>query len=281
MSAELVDVTGSVKAWMSGQGRSNSTLVGSAELIVCIDSLHAPSLARHVLSASEEQFGRSPDVTVYTHFHGDHIVGAETIGSTLVVSHRNTRTFLSANGEGERDRIAGGNADLSEEIRSASVLLPGAVFDETLQIHLGDVAMDLLYVGPSHTDSDIVCHLPDSGVLIAGDVVVAGVLPVLRDADVRGWMAALDRLTALDVESVVPGHGPVTDRSSIVDMQRLFETVTNHTWTGLDRGLDVVDILSGLTLPAPFDSWGRQERLEPMVRRIADQATEPERSETR
>lgn len=281
MAGELVDMAGPVRAWISGGGRSNATLVGSDDLIICIDSLHAPSLARQVRTASEEQFGRSPDLTVYTHFHGDHIIGAEAMGSSLIVSHRNARSFLMTAGEAERARQASGNADLADEILAADVLLPQAVFDETMEIHVGDAVMDLRYVGPAHTDSDIVCHVPESGVLIAGDVVFAGVLPVLRDADVRGWIQALERLGELDIERVVPGHGSVSDRSSLSEMRELLVFVSSRTWDGLSRGNEVEEILADLSLPAPFDGWGRQERLEPMVRRISEQADATERSETK
>jgi glyoxylase-like metal-dependent hydrolase (beta-lactamase superfamily II) len=65
--------------------------------------------------------------------------------------------------------------------------------------------------GPAHTPEDLVLVLPQLRVLIAGDLVFRGRLPFVGQADSGRWIEALDRLLALKVQTIVPGHGPVSN----------------------------------------------------------------------
>jgi glyoxylase-like metal-dependent hydrolase (beta-lactamase superfamily II) len=55
-------------------------------------------------------------------------------------------------------------------------------------------------------------------VLYAGDLVFRGRVPFVGDADSRAWIAALDKLIALDPKILVPGHGAPSNapRSDLV-----------------------------------------------------------------
>ena len=50
---------------------------------------------------------------------------------------------------------------------------------------------------------------PD-GVLYSGDVVYAGRVPFIGDADARLWLKAIDQLLAIPARVMVPGHGPAS-----------------------------------------------------------------------
>jgi len=50
---------------------------------------------------------------------------------------------------------------------------------------------------------------PD-GVLYSGDVVYAGRVPFIGDADTRQWLQAIDQLLAIPARVMVPGHGPAS-----------------------------------------------------------------------
>jgi cyclase len=55
--------------------------------------------------------------------------------------------------------------------------------------------------------------------VFTGDSVFCGCQTWLMTSDVDQWLASLEIIRALDVDTVVPGHGPVTDLS-YVDKQR-------------------------------------------------------------
>ena len=62
-------------------------------------------------------------------------------------------------------------------------------------------------MGPSHTPEDLAIHVPGERVLFAGDLMFAGRLPFVGQADSNQWIQSLDRLLRFDVAVAVPGHG--------------------------------------------------------------------------
>ena len=41
----------------------------------------------------------------------------------------------------------------------------------------------------------------------------------MADGDIEGWIKRLDYIMSLDVEAIVPGHGPVSGKKDIKDMK--------------------------------------------------------------
>ena len=81
-----------------------------------------------------------------------------------------------------------------------------ATFEESMEIYLGGVKVDLLYFGPTHSDNLIQVHIPEEGVLIAIDFSRAGrslVLPDFRDLDVDNAIDVLGILSRLENVDVV------------------------------------------------------------------------------
>ena len=72
----------------------------------------------------------------------------------------------------------------------------------------------LLYA-PGHTPGQVAVHVPEERVVFTGDTIFHGCQTWLMTSDVDQWIASLDRIRALDVDTVVPGHGPVTDLSCL------------------------------------------------------------------
>lgn len=117
-----------------------------------------------------------------SHRHGDHAGGLGAFADVPVVASPQTRAALD------------GPA-------------PALALDGTLTVQPRDRAVELIACGRAHTAGDLVMFVPDRRVLFAGDVVVAGIHPRLRDGPPASWLRVLDRLARLRPERVVPGHG--------------------------------------------------------------------------
>ncbi len=74
-------------------------------------------------------------------------------------------------------------------------------------IDLSSFRVDRLYVGPAHTEGDLVVHLPDEGVVFAGDVFFHRCTPIGWEGSTDPWIAALARIEELEPESVGTGNG--------------------------------------------------------------------------
>ena len=98
---------------------------------------------------------------------------------------------------------------------------------KTQPLQVGDRVVDLLTLGPGHTDTDLVVHVRDGHTWIVGDVVEASGPPMYGSGcfplDLLQQLACLlGELGSADV--AIPGHGPVVDElswSSIAETDRL------------------------------------------------------------
>jgi cyclase len=90
---------------------------------------------------------------------------------------------------------------------------------ERLILFGGRRRADVQWLGPAHTNADLVVLLPAEKVLFAGDLAVNGRLPDLHlsDADPGAWAKTLPRLAAVPIEKMVPGHGTIGPTTGIAD----------------------------------------------------------------
>lgn len=68
--------------------------------------------------------------------------------------------------------------------------------------------MQVLHLGRGNTPGDTVVDLPKEEILAAGNLLVSPI-PYTFDGYPSEWVPTLHRVAQLDVEKIVPGHGPV------------------------------------------------------------------------
>jgi glyoxylase-like metal-dependent hydrolase (beta-lactamase superfamily II) len=98
--------------------------------------------------------------------------------------------------------------------------LPAITFLHDARIHLGGKTVELYHFGRAHTNGDIIVYFPSDRVLSAGDMFTFGAdVPELIDYAGGGsgkeWTHTLDSVLLLDFDTVVPGHGPVTNKNEM------------------------------------------------------------------
>jgi cyclase len=86
------------------------------------------------------------------------------------------------------------------------------VFTGDLTLHLGGHTFELIHT-PGHTPGQLAVHVPEERVVFTGDTVFNECQTWLMTSDVQQWIEALDRISQLDIDHVVPGHGEVTDKA--------------------------------------------------------------------
>lgn len=266
----LQQVAHRVYAWMQPNGswgESNAGLVlGDGESLL-VDTLWDLRLTRRMLGAMRHFTVYAPiRVLVNTHSDGDHWFGNELVGAREIVTSERS---LAAQREGEGPRQMRAFRALGKGMGGVGRLpVPGrgglravsryfaamaAPFDwsgitptpatrafsgeETLEV--GGVTVRLIEVGPAHTPGDLFVFVPGVRVLFSGDLMFLGVTPVMWAGPVGNWTAGLDRILELDVDVVVPGHGPVTDKDGVRAVRGYWELVEPLIRRAHGRGLAV------------------------------------------
>ena len=108
-------------------------------------------------------------------------------------------------------------------------------------------------------DDAVALYLPRHKILVPGDAV-HGTGPVIatprqeKGRDPRKWMDTLEQLSKMNVEILLPGHGPIyTDAKSsrriMQDVRDTIQYITDHIIRGLNANMMREDIIATLKLP--------------------------------
>ena len=108
----------------------------------------------------------------------------------------------------------------------------------------------------AHTGGELLVILPDDKVLVAGDVLVSGIVPTFQDGFIRNWLRTLDEILALEATHFVPGHGDLMTRRDIADLRSAMLRFYSGVEDGYRSGKSEVEIRKSLDL----SDWDKLER---------------------
>lgn len=191
---------------------SNAAFVVTPEGVLLVDALGSPALARELLAEIRRITPAPLRYVVVTHYHADHIYGLQVFkdAGATVIAHRDGALYL--NSETARLRLEASREDLAPAVDAGTRLVAADRWiDATTTLQLGGLDFVLQPAGPAHTAEDLVVWVPQLKLLLAGDLVFRGRVPFVGQADSGRWIAALDALLALQPQTIVPGHGPVSN----------------------------------------------------------------------
>ncbi len=207
----LQQVSKHVHVETANLGSNNSIIVG-ADGVALVDTPHRPTDAiawRQVVDG----FGRTRFV-VNTDHHPDHTIGNFWMGGE-VVAHRGTRERLLHDAptyDYLKDLFGRIDPDAVAMLDEYAVRVPEVVFNDALDLHFGDLHLELTFQ-PGHTANSLIAYLPEDGVVFTGDIVCEAGLPSFQDSRIWNWFDAIDAVAAYDFSVLVPGHGEVADRA--------------------------------------------------------------------
>jgi cyclase len=260
-----------------GLGWSNSGLVASGGGLV-VDTLYDLALTRDLAALYAEVHPDTPQTIVNTHHNGDHCWGNAVFPNAEIIAHSGCATrfadFTPAAAEAIRT-MTDPPVHLSHlqqefhDFHFADIKLcpPTRVIDGDISLDLEGVEVIVRYVGPAHTEGDIIVHVPDEGVVYTGDILFAQCTPIGWEGSTQRWIDALKLIETLEPSAVVPGHGPITDVDGVRALRQYFEDVRQHAKACWRDGVSVLDCCSTIDL-GPYSAWDEPWRLAANVHRV-------------
>lgn len=117
-------------------------------------------------------------------------------------------------------------------------VLPTMAVENQLTLYQGTRVIEIRCLGRGHTSGDLIVHLPEEQIVVAGDLVVWPIPLVGGDqSHVGDWGETLEKLRALKPAIIIPGHGPVLrDDSYLQQLVRLLTSVKQQTESAVARG---------------------------------------------
>jgi cyclase len=197
----------------------NPSFVVTSGGVVVIDTPQLPS--RAVAMRREAEQHCTIEYLINTEHHVDHIFGNYYFkGVGAVVSHKGVYDnfmlvtpeldpFLYASEAIPTDDPEGAALFPTGDVYFQDPNKPTIVFTGDLTLTLGKHSFHLLHT-PGHTPGQVAVYAPEERVVFTGDTVFSECQTWLMTSNIDEWLASLERLRDLEVDWVVPGHGPIT-----------------------------------------------------------------------
>jgi cyclase len=253
-----------------GWGWSNAGLIVGDGASLLVDTLFDLRLTSEMLAAMDDVTAASPIATVVnTHANGDHCFGNELVGAAEIVA---STAAAEEMGHVPPALLAGLIATPGEvgdmfrrvfgafRFEGITLTLPTRTFDGRLDIDVGGRPIELIEVGPAHTRGDVIVHSPNDKTVFTGDILFIGGTPIVWAGPLANWIAACDLMLGMDIETVVPGHGPVTDKAGVAQVRDYLTFVADAATARHDAGMSAWDAAQDIAL-GEFGDWGEFGRL--------------------
>ena len=251
-------------------GWSNAGLIVGDGVSLLVDTLFDLKLTAAMLDTMRPVSVSAPISTVVnTHANGDHhygnqlVLGAEVITSSATARemHEVPASMLLALNEapgevGNLFRHFFGAFDF----RGIETAPPSRTFDGRLEVEVGGRVVELIEVGPAHTAGDTLVHVPDARTIYTGDILFIGGTPIVWAGPLSNWVAACDLMLGMDIDTVVPGHGPVTDKGGVAQVRDYLAYIESEATERFRAGMDAWDAARDIALNG-FGSWGEFGRV--------------------
>jgi cyclase len=266
----------------------NSVVIIGTDGVLVFDSHQLPSLARRVLAEIRRLTDKPVRYVVNSHWHWDHTLGNQVYRDAFpqveIIAHTETRregvvetprmlnnvsdhvgfakrlkdfweagkhsdgTPLSAHEKLRLSQLISDVETYYHAFKTARYLSPTLTFEQKLTLHLGEREVQLFHLGKGNTAGDVAAYLPKEKVLLTGDLLVHPI-PYAFGSFLPEWVETLEKLAALDVAAIVPGHGPVQrDKEYLRLVTSLLESVVKQVRESVKRGLSLAETRKALNL---------------------------------
>ena len=292
--------------------RSSTMVIVNADDVFLVDTNITPEATRRLVSDIKTLTDKPIRYVVNTHWHYDHADGNQVFGPEVtIIGHQNERTEILAgvlknrialefqNLPGQLDNIRkqlaaeqdpARKAQLQDRLKAQEAYQeqlketvptpPNVTFEDHMTIFRGDREIRLIHPGRGHSDTDVLVYLPKEKVVATGDFFEGPGTGALAFGFHDEWANNLEKLKALDFETVVSGHGePFKGKEQIAYFQAFLRDLWNQTKALHDQKVPVAEAAKRVDLTAHKEHYrningpGFQEATIARIYQVLDQRT--------
>ena len=267
---EIADRTHAYLQPDGGWGWSNAGLVVGDGASLLEDTLFDLRITQRMLDHMSPHTAGAPiGSVVNTHANGDHCYGNSLVRDANIIASAATAHEMAevppamlaalnkAPGEvGELFRHFFGEF----EFEGIEMALPTETFTGSHSFDVGGRRIDLVEVGPAHTAGDTIVFVPDARTVYTGDILFIGGTPIVWAGPLDNWIAACDLIIGSEVDTIVPGHGPLTDKAGVGEVRDYLVYVRDQATERFHGGMDAWDAARDIALGG-FGEWGEFGRI--------------------
>jgi cyclase len=257
-------------------GYSNAGLVTDGDQSLLVDTLFDERLTAEMLGVMHNATGFGADrigTVVNTHSNGDHTFGNRLAKNAVIIASEAAAHEMREEGNPQMLAQLMKNTDAMGEVGAffkkifgafdfagVTFRLPDRTFSGEETLKVGDKQVRLIQVGPAHTAGDVIAFVPANRVVYTGDILFIDGTPIAWAGPVSNWIKACDRISGMDADVIVPGHGPITDKAGVKRMQDYLVFVDQEARKCHASGMNSWEAAQSIALGS-FGAWEDSERL--------------------
>jgi len=255
---------------------SNGGVIIGREATLLVEGHFRPDGAALEIEAARMLSRKPIHGAVNTHFHLDHTFG--NIGYARegipILAHeqvpalmreqyaaaKGTKRTVRAptNGGAKHAQDLAADAWMASAVDEVELAYPTELVrqaDHTMRIDLGGLTV-VLECQRAHTPGDLIITVADRDVMFVGDVLFVNEYPVAFDADMTAWRAVVEKLAQQSRGMrIVPGHGPVCDRTAARTFAALMDDLRLHAERMKKAGATAEEAADRYVVPPPFKRY--------------------------
>lgn len=268
----------------NGEGAmGNSGFIDIGKDIVIFDTFTTPDAARELRRLAEEITQKRIKYVFNSHYHGDHTFGNQIFEDVTIISttktrelHRDKNVIINPNKEmkemknylnqleiklkAERTPILRVSLEnqikemkkVHDSIPELRIVLPNLTFENKLVLHGDTRSVEFYSFGGGHTPSDAFLYLPKEKIAFMGDIVLENLHPPIYNS--QEFINNLIKISKLDIQRIVPGHGNLVTNSQINVMLNYIHHLNDRVSRALERRQQLEQILA-LETPEEYTTW--------------------------
>ncbi|RPA61817.1 MBL fold metallo-hydrolase [Shewanella frigidimarina] len=209
--------------------------------ILIVDDQFAP-LADKITAALNDIQPGLPKYIVNTHYHGDHTGGNAHFGKTgSILAHHNVLKRLKA------------------DSHIPASALPAITYEENVSIHFNQDTLEVIHLGPGHTDGDSVVMWKQGNIIHMGDLYFKDRFPYIdltAGGSVTGYRENVSIILDLldNKTKVIPGHGALADKNELLKFKHMLDDSINWMRGEIEMGNDLATIKKQ-GVPEKYANW--------------------------
>jgi len=246
----------------------NAGCIATPEGLIVIDPPMRPTSA----VAWRAELGSLGEIRylLNTEHHLDHIMGNHFFPGIVIAHDETRRRFQEGLGslDSVRARAARFGPDDLALMGDYRPRPPEITFPEELTLHLGGVEIRLLRM-KGHLPSNLGVYVPQERVLYGSDNLFLNSFPFFHQALPLEWLHTLDRIKAMDVEVLVPGHGEISGKAAVDTFAAFVRDLVEQVREAVAKGWSRDEVAERISFQERFPIEEHSRFLVPSAQRAS------------
>ena len=231
----------------NGGFMANSCYIKAKDSYILIDTGANYNFAKQAYEAMQKIEDLKVSTIIITHEHDDHWMGNSFYKdrfNSIIYAPKSINENYNENSKPRIFEILDKN-----EMENTKVIKADVVVSDEKVINISDKTIKIIPTKlTAHTKDDLIVYLLDEKVIFTGDIIMNQRVTSNRDGSVIGTLKAIDLINSYDWNTLIAGHGTITDKKATDFTTKYFTLLKTRVLEAIEAGTTADEISKVVTM---------------------------------